>query len=140
MNDRIITAAQVASFSAELIREEKSHATREKYLRDVRAFSLFCAGRQITKELVLEYKQYCLDRGYAVRSINSMLASVNSFLQFAGWQDCRVKNFRLQKQIYSPEEKELTKEEYLRLLRAAEENRQLYLLLQTICSTGIRVS
>ncbi len=140
MNDRIITAAQVASFSAELIREEKSHATQEKYLRDVRAFAAYCDGRPITKELVLEYKQHCLDRGYAVRSINSMLASVNSFLLFAGWQDCRVKNFRLQKQIYSPEEKELTKEEYLRLLQAAEENRQLYLLLQTICSTGIRVS
>lgn len=140
MNDRIITAAQMASFSAELIREEKSRATQEKYLRDVRAFAAYCAGRLITKELVLEYKQHCLDRGYAVRSINSMLASVNSFLLFAGWEDCRVKNFRLQKQIYSPEEKELTKEEYLRLLQAAEQNSQLYLLLQTICSTGIRVS
>lgn len=140
MNDRIITDIRVEAFSAELVREEKSTATREKYLRDVKAFAVFCAGRPVTKELVLEYKQNCIDRGYAVRSINSMLASVNSFLLFAGWQDCRVKNLRLQKQIYSSENKELTKQEYLRLLQAAEQNKQLYLLMQAICSTGIRVS
>ena len=77
---------------------------------------------------------------YAVRSVNSMLASVNSFLGFLGCNDCKVKNIRLQRQTYCAEEKELTKAEYLRLLSASKNNEQLNLVIQTICSTGIRVS
>lgn len=140
MNDRIITAKQITSFSAYLGREEKSKATQEKYIRDIRAFSAFSGKKAVTKELVTAYKQNCLDRGFAVRSINSMLASINSFLGFMGWDDCKVKNIRLQRQTYCAEDKELTKAEYLRLLEASRKDVQLNLVLQTICGTGIRVS
>ena len=140
MDERRITADQTDSFYRYLIQEEKSAATVEKYLRDVRAFSVYMGKNPVTKEAVVGYKKYLQDRNYAVRSINSMLASVNSFLSFLHWQDCRVKFLKQQKQVYSPEEKELTKAEYLRLLEAARRNPRLHLLMQTICATGIRVS
>ena len=140
MEQRIITDCQIRDFSDYLIREEKSDATCEKYLRDVRLFRLFAGSSWVAKELVLAWKKKLVEQGYAVRSINSMLASVNSFLGFLGWHDCKVKNIRLQHQTYCAEEKELTKAEYLRLLEASRKNEQLNLVLQTICGTGIRVS
>ena len=90
----------------------------------------------------LAYKNKLLSENYAVRSINSMLASLNSLFSFLGWTDCRVKSIKLQRQIYCPEEKELTKAEYMRLVNAAKQkgNERLNLILQTICGTGIRVS
>lgn len=140
MEERMLKHEQIRQFSDYLFREEKSAATQEKYLRDVRAFWVFASGQVVTKELMVAYKQNCVEQGYAVRSINSMLASVNSLLDFLGWQDCKVKNIRLQRQTYCAEEKELTKGEYLRLLEASKKNAQLNLVIQTICGTGIRVS
>ena len=123
-----------------MILEEKSTATVEKYLRDARAFLAYIGKESITKDVVLSYKNHLQENAYAVRSINSMLASINSLLTFLGWNDCRVKFMKQQKQTYCAEEKELTKAEYFRLLDAAKNKRQLYLVLQTICGTGIRVS
>ena len=127
-------------FSHWLSREEKSDATREKYLRDAEAFFLFTGKNEISKEGVLAWKQQLIDLGYAIRSINSMLASVNSLLDFLGLGDCKVKSLKLQQQTYCPEEKELTKGEYLRLLEASRGKEHLNLVIQTICATGIRVS
>lgn len=138
--DKILNQSQVGMFLEYLEREEKSSATQEKYLRDVRGFLEFVNGKPVTKELVMAYKKNCMEQGYAVRSINSMLASVNSFLTFLGWGDCKVKSIRLQRQIYCAEDKELSKAEYLRLLKASNMDKQLNLILQTICGTGIRVS
>lgn len=112
----------------------------EKYLRDVRAFLVFSGQTAITKDLVMTYKQALLEKNYAVRSINSMLASLNSLLDFLGWGDCKVKSLKIQRQTYCAEEKELTKAEYLRLLEASRNQPQLNLIMQTICGTGIRVS
>ena len=140
MEDRILANIQIQNYSDCLLQEEKSPATYEKYLRDVRSFMCYSGGRPVTKELVMAWKKNLIEQGYAVRSINSMLASVNSLLNFLGWHDCRVKNIRLQRPTYCTEDKELTKAEYLRLLDASKKNEQLNLVLQTICSTGIRVS
>ena len=140
MEGKILNESIVPQFSAYLYREEKSVATQEKYLRDVRAFCLYVDGKPVTKELVVAWKKNLIAKGYAVRSINSMLASVNSFLDFLNMSNCKVKNIRAQRQIYCAENKELTKAEYLRLLKASEKNVQLHLVLQTICATGIRVS
>lgn len=128
------------AFSEHLHQEEKSQATYEKYMRDVRAFLAFIGDEPITKESVIAYKKICVEKGYAVHSVNSMLASINSYLAFLGLNDCKVKHIRQQRQTYCAEDKELTKAEYLRLLEASKENEQLNLVLQTICSTGIRVS
>lgn len=113
-----LSTEEIKEFSNCLCREEKSVATQEKYLRDVRAFCVYAEGREITKELVVAWKKQLVERGYAVRSINSMLASVNSLLDFLGLSNCKVKNIRTQRQTYCTEDKELTKAEYLRLLAA----------------------
>lgn len=135
-----LSRKQIKEFLNYLCREEKSTATQEKYLRDVQAFGVYASGTEITKELVVAWKKHLVGQGYAVRSINSMLASVNSLLDFLGLSDCRVKNIRMQQQTYCAEDKELTKAEYMRLLAASKKNEQLNLVIQTICSTGIRVS
>ena len=135
-----LSTEQIKEFSNYLCREEKSTATQEKYLRDVQSFCVYTDGNEITKELVVTWKKKLVESGYAVRSINSMLASVNSLLDFLGLSNCKVKNIRTQRQTYCTEDKELTKSEYLRLLAASKKNEQLNLVLQTICGTGIRVS
>ena len=131
---------RLKEFANYLCREEKSAATQEKYLRDVQAFCIYADGNEITKELVVAWKKQLVESNYAVRSINSMLASVNSLLDFLTLSHCKVKNIRTQRQTYCTEDKELTKAEYMRLLDASKKNEQLNLVLQTICGTGIRVS
>ena len=135
-----LTVNNIKEFANYLCREEKSMATREKYLRDARSFCLYAKDHDITKELVIAWKQELITREYAVRSVNSMLASINSLLDFLALPNCKVKNIRTQRQTYCAEDKELTKTEYLRLLSASKKNQQLNLVIQTICGTGIRVS
>ena len=141
MKGRYVTAKAIAEFKEHLILEERSKMTIEKYIRDVKAFSAYTQNAAITKETVIAYKKH-LQENYAVRSVNSMLASINSLFAFLGWHDLKVKSLKLQQQVFCPEEKELTKAEYARLCRTAERkhNERLNLILQTICGTGIRVS
>ena len=138
---RFLTGEIISDFKEYLILEERSRATVEKYIRDAKAFLSFVNSLEITKEAVIEYKKH-LQETYAVRSVNSMLARINSLFVFLGWHELKVKSIKLQQQIYCPEERELTKAEYTRLCRAAEKkhNERLNLILQTICGTGIRVS
>ena len=140
MKGRKLTEHLIKEFEQHLIQEEKSSITIEKYIRDVQRFRKYINQQVITKELVIAYKKYLNDLGYAVRSVNSMLASLNSFLEWNGCTDCKVKSMKTQRQIYCAEEKELTKAEYIRLLSVAKRQPRLYLILQTICGTGIRVS
>lgn len=140
MTERILLPNHLTAFREHLFCEEKSETTIEKYMRDVFSFFKFAAGRKVTKEMTVAYKQLLIEKNYAVRSINSMLAGVNSLLKFLAWDDCKVKSLRVQRQTYMTEEKELTKAEYLRLLQASKNQHQLNLVIQTICGTGIRVS
>ncbi len=128
-------------FERFLRNEEKSAATIEKYMRDVRHFFDYVGTDPIDKQKLLDYKTV-LGNEYAVSGANSMIAALNSFLRFCGRHELCLKQFRVQRQAYCSEEKELTREEYLRLLGAAEKRRntRLNLILQTICGTGIRVS
>lgn len=135
-----INEQRMERYAQRLRIEEKSRMTIEKYLRDVRQFAHWLNRQEITKERVIDYKQELLRRGYALRSVNSMLASVNHFLRFMNLAECRVRFCKVQREIYQPAGRELTKDEYLRLLHAAKSDRRLWLLLQTICATGIRVS
>ena len=141
MEGRSLTADIIDDFRKNLELQEKSTATIEKYIRDVKSFSVYAQGEVITKEIVFAYKNH-LQENYAVRSVNSMLASINSLFAFLNWFDLRVKSLKLQQQVFCSEEKELTRAEYKRLCQAAKQkkNKRLNLIIQTICATGIRVS
>ena len=138
---RILDPKQMQEFEFYLRNEERSVATIEKYMRDVRFFASFVCDAEIDKQKVLDYKGK-LGETYAVSSANSMIAAMNCFLRFCGWHDLCVKQFKMQRQVYCSEEKELTRAEYIRLLEAAnaKHNERLNLIIQTICGTGIRVS
>ena len=138
---RKITTEIIKSFNDYLINEEKVSATVNKYLHDIREFQIWPGERELSKTAVLGYKSYLCEQ-YAPTSVNAALSSLNSFFNFMEWYDLRVKNLKIQKQIFASTDKELTKAEYDRLLEAAKQkkNERLYLLMQTICSTGIRVS
>lgn len=140
MTERILLPDHLTAFREHLFCEEKSTMTIEKYMRDAMAFFQFAGGRGVSKEITVAYKQSLIEKNYAVRSINSMLAGLNSLLDFLAWEDCKVKSLRVQRQTYMTEEKELTKEEYLRLLQASNHQKRLNLVIQTICGTGIRIS
>lgn len=138
---RKITINIVEEFKRYLICEEKSDATIEKYIRDISAFMEWLGDEELNKNIVLEYKNFLINN-YAPASVNSMLSSINCFFEHFEWYELRVRSLKIQKQIFSDKSKELTKAEYERLLKAAKRkhNEQLYMLMQTICSTGIRVS
>lgn len=141
MEERILTADIIENFRKNLELQEKSTSTIEKYIRDVKAFSAYTENAAITKEKVIAYKKY-LRNNYAVRSVNSMLASINSLFNSLEWHDLKVKSLKLQQQVFCSEDMELTKAEYARLCKTAKrkKNKRLNLILQTICGTGIRVS
>lgn len=130
------------AFQQTMKEQEKSAATRAKYVHDVRNFFAYLGESKIvTKEIVIHYKQHLAER-YAKTSANSMLAALNYFFSVVGWLDCKVRAFKIQRETFRAKERNLTKNEYFRLLEAAkrQKNERLYLLMQTICSTGIRVS
>lgn len=136
-----LTKELIQKFRHYLIEEEKSSATLEKYIRDVTAFFVWLTGCELDKMAVLRYKEH-LKENYMPASVNSVLSSLNSFFEFNGWHGLKVKMLKIQKQIFAERSKELTKAEYERLLSAATEKKddRLYYLMQTICSSGIRVS
>lgn len=131
----------VKEYIAHLEREERSPATLGQYRRDIEAFLRWMSGRELTKERVIGYKGH-LQEVYRPVSVNAKLAALNGFFSFLGRHDLRVKQLKIQRQAFCPRERELSKAEYLRLVRAAETRRgdRLSLLMQTICATGIRVS
>ena len=113
---------ELQAFEKHLRENEKSPATIEKYLRDARAFLCWLDGREPTKELTVCYKEGLTER-YEAASVNSMLAGINSYLSFSGRTDCCVKPLRVQRTLFGREERELSREEYARLVRAAVRNK-----------------
>lgn len=142
MNGHKLTVEQIADYGRYLHAEERSSGTIEKYLRDVRAFAAWLEGQPVTKENVTVWKTQLQSAGYAPATINSMLAALNGFLRFLGWEGCRVKFLKIQRKLFRDPDRELSREEYERLILTAQARGQvrLALLLETIGGTGIRVS
>ena len=140
--DMHISQAQLTAFERHLRLEEREPATIEKYLRDIRSFAAWLEERALCKEAVVAWKENLLAKHYAPSTVNSMLIAVNRFFRFQHWDELRVKTVRVQRQIFRRRDKELTKEEYRRLLETADAlgKKRLALLIETICATGIRVS
>ena len=136
-----ISAKNVNEFMEFLVENEKSDNTIEKYMRDIRFFCKWLNGREVNKSVVLAYKKKLCEK-YAPASVNSILSSLNALFAFKNWHGLKVKTLKIQRRIFADKEKELTKFEYERLLMAAKSkgDDRLYYLMQTIGSTGIRIS
>ena len=139
---RQIIPAQMETFRGWLLESERSPATVEKYLRDLRAFLRWLGGKPVAKESVMAWRADLLESGHTPVTVNGMLASLHAFFQFAGWPECRVRYLRIQRRMFRDSSRELTREEYLRLVAAARNQgrERLALLLETMAATGIRVS
>ncbi len=142
MNEKMLSQADIAAYAAYLRGEEKAGSTIENYLRDVQAFRLWLDGRAMTKTLVAEWKEHLLAKSLAPATINAKLSAINSLLGFLGLSGCRVKALKIQHRVFRDASRELTKDEYHRLLNAAQRQGRdrLVLLMETICATGVRVS
>lgn len=136
-----IQETAICRFGRELFKQERAKKTIERYQHQLRAFAQWTEGRTVTKELTVRYKQWLMER-YSPASVNVTLAALNGFFKFMGWQECRVRPVRVQRRHYVEPSRELSREEYYRLLKTARQkgNMRLFHLLETICSTGIRVS
>lgn len=141
MQSRIISNELIENFRLYLYEEERSENTIEKYLRDIRMFWQCVGNRELQKSDMLDYKRK-LCESYAPKSVNSMLSSLNALFVFMNWHELKVRTLKIQRRIFTDKSKELTKAEYERLLTSAKDrkNERLYYLMQTIASTGIRVS
>lgn len=138
---RTITPELIRRYAVSLREQEKAAATTQKYTHDLTALCGYLSGAALTKTILIGWKEH-LTELYAPASVNTMLAAMNSLLDFCGWPDLKVKPLKIQKSMFCDEGKELTRDEYIRLIRAAEKegNQRLALVIQTICATGIRVS
>ena len=141
MEPRKITEETLAAFARQLGEEERSPATLEKYLREVRQFAAFLGGREVTRELAAAWREE-LSARQSPATVNGKLPALDRLLAFLGWDDCRVKHLRVQRQLFRDSARELSREEYARLVETARRlgRGRLSLLMETICATGIRVS
>ena len=135
---------RLCAFAAFLQKEEKSPATVEKYLREVQCFAAWLAahGAEVNKEAVTAYKEELLNKGFCPATVNGKLTALDRLFGFLGWEGCKVKHLKVQRRLFREPGKELTREEYERLVNAARTTgkSRLALLLEAICATGIRVS
>ena len=122
MENRIIETEMLEAYENCLRDNEKSKATREKYVRDVKHFAEFAGDKEIDKAVLLDYKRE-LEKDYAMTSANSMIAAVNSFLRYVGWHELCIKQFKIQKDAYSPQEKELSQAEFHTLIKTVSDGR-----------------
>ena len=142
MDGHILTNGQLISFKQQLRSEEREQSTIEKYMREVKLFQGWLAGCPVTAETIAQWKNHLRDDDYKSETINSKLSALNKFFKFMRWPECRIKYLKIQRKLFRGTEKELTKEEYMRLLESAKSlgKARLSLLIETICATGIRVS
>ena len=140
--EHCIDERNIRLFIEKLTELERSSLTVEKYARDVMTFRRWVGSDgHFDKSNVIRFKQVIREK-YRLSSANSMLSALNKFFQLMGWEDCRIRTFKTQRASFRNEEKELSVEEYQRLLKAAKEKGDLQILsiMETIASTGIRIS
>lgn len=137
-----IREEDICRFSRHLHDLEYAPGSIEKYLRDLTAFQHWLAGRTVTQREIAAWKEYLHSLGCRSETVNTKLSALNRFFAFQGWSGLRARYYRIQRRFFRSTEREMTREDYGRLLSAAEGmgKTRLALLMETICATGIRVS
>ncbi len=136
-----ITETSISEFVQKLVEDEKSKATVEKYSSVLRKFMEWLDGREISHILLVEYRN-SLCENHAVTSVNGIISAVNSYLDVMGLSEYKLKLMKIQRKVFRSADREITMEEYSRLISTArmQGRQKLLLIMETICSTGIRVS
>lgn len=136
-----LSSRTVEKYQKYLQELEKSPRTVQKYLYSLRALQRFLEGRPLTKTELVQWKG-SLAESLSSASVNTMIAAVNGYLKFSGLKEWSIRPLKIQRSLFCDMEKELTRKEYERLVDAARQkgDERLGLILQTICTTGIRVS
>jgi len=138
-----MTAESIQAFRRFLENEEKSPHTVQQYMHDVGAFFKFLPeDKKLGKEAVIQYKAELLERYGKPVTVNTKLCAVNKYLAFMNLYHYQVKSIKVQRSMFRDAGRELTRAEYIRLLNAAKKKKdlRLFLIMETICATGIRVS
>lgn len=141
--EHVLSMGMVERFVAHYHELEKAEETCAKYRRILVNLLIWIQGQTVTHELLCTYRQYLLtERQYAPSTINVCVAAINNFLSFLGWNECRITRLRVQEPMFRLNRKEMSREEYMRLVQAAcqKKDQRTYLVLITLASTGIRVS
>ena len=141
--EKIISEKMMDNYKRYLLEQEKSNATIEKYMRDLKKLKDYAHGRKIDKMLLIKFKEHLKDkRKYKTSSINSYIVAANRFFEYVGWFDFKIKTYKVQKEIFVPLDKEINKNEYRSLVKTAINTGKykIAMIIQTICATGIRVS
>ena len=86
----------LSAFMGYLTDKEKSKSTIESYTRYVKKFLKYVDGNEITKELVMQYRELLEREGSAYSTINLMLVSINCYLEYVQKSNCRVKLLKIQ--------------------------------------------
>ena len=108
-----------------LVCREYSPATIEKYTHVLARF--FQESRlegDPTKEDIAAWRDGLAQAGYSAASVNAMLAAVAGYQEFRGNPQEKAKPLKRQRRAFREEKRELSREEYMRLLDAAREQRQ----------------
>jgi len=138
----VITKEVLEQYRAKLMEEEKSTATIEKYMHDVKEFAAFLGDENISHEKVTTWKATLLEEGFAPQTVNGKLSALNGLFRLLGKEECRARFLKIQRKVFRNANRELSRDEYKKLISTAKAhgNEKLWLVMETICATGIRVS
>ena len=141
MTTPVLTVATIGRYLSYLQERERAAATLQKYAHDLNVLREWLGERALTKQTLLLWKEELISKR-APATVNTMLAALNGYLSFMGWLQLRLRPLRIQRTLFQDERRELDRQEYVRLVVAAQRKgrQRLSLILQTICATGIRVS
>lgn len=138
-----ITPELLTAFEHYLHILERAESTVDKYLHYVREFAAFLDGSPVTKSAAVDWKMSLqADGSLKTSTVNLKIAAVNALFVSLGRPDCKVKLLRVQRRLFRDTKRDLSREEYRRLINVALKlgKEMLSLLIETLGSTGIRVS
>ena len=137
-----ITEEKIISFQKMLLAEERSLNTVRKYCQDIRQFKDWIGGEKVTKETLLGWKEFMILKGYKGTTINGKIISINAYFKYLGQIEYKMKLLKVQRKFFRESANDLKKEDYKKMIYTAKRlgKRRLLLIMETICTTGIRVS
>ena len=88
--------SKLQEYRSYLYESEKAELTIEKYLKEAEELLRYLEGKEICKERMIDYRAE-LQKKYSVRTVNNKISAINSFLDFAGYSNCKVKLLKMQR-------------------------------------------